>query len=118
MDSYDSFVILAGQITAVNPAPSGCYLTLCNQDGFFPVQVNPILARNTGHLLCPAARVCVTGRARSFYHQRRQANQTVIEAVGIAPAEEDELPEAGLLSLLKLTMAHLSQSTVGQLQLI
>jgi hypothetical protein len=117
MDAYESFVVLAGHVTAIKSAPAGCYLTLCNQDGFFPVLVTPALAQQVGHLLYPAARVRVTGRSRSYYHQRRQANQVVIEAEHIASTEGDELPAAGLLPLLNLTMAYLWQS-VGELQLV
>ena len=83
---------------------------------FFPVQVTPALARSVGHLLCPATRVWVTGRPLSYYHQRRQANQVVIDAERIAPAEGSGLPVAGLLPLLKLAMAHLSQTAAGDLQ--
>lgn len=116
MDAYESLVVLAGQITTVKPAPTGCYLTLCNQDGFFMVQVTPALAQRVGHLLHPAARVCVIGRPLSYYHQRRQANQVVIEAERIAPAEAGGLPVAGLLPLIKLATAYLSHLTVGELQ--
>lgn len=116
MDDSDSFVILAGQITAVKPAPSGCYLTLCNQDGFFSIQVNPTLAGSSGHLLCPTARVWVTGRPRSYYHQRRQTNQVVIEAERIAPAEEGGLPAAGLLSFLERVLSYLSRPAAANLR--
>ena len=108
MDAYDSFVVLVGQITAVKPAPTGYYLTLCNRDGFFPVQVPPALARQVDHLLCLAARVWVSGRPRSYYHQRRQANQVVIEAERIAPAEGDGLPAADLPPL-ELALDYLAE---------
>ena len=116
MDEYASFVVLAGQITTVKPASAGYYLTLCNQDGFFPIQVNSVLARRAGHLLRPARRIWVTGRPFSFFHHRRQANQVVVEAERIAPADGDGLLAAGLLPLLKPAVAYLSELKVGELQ--
>jgi hypothetical protein len=58
----------------------------------------------------------VIGRPLSYYHQRRQANQVVIEAERIASAEADGLPVAGLLPLIKLATVYLSHLTVGELQ--